>query len=88
MVLYTDKLNRTALTHAAMSGHAHVVTYFVNLGVDIDQTDTSGNAALHYAVGYGWYYCTRVLLDAGADPAVVNDWKVRFSLLVLYFFIY
>jgi len=62
--------------HAAMNGHAHVVSYLLNLGVDMDHSDTSGNTALHYAVGYGWYYCTKSLLDAGVDPAVVNDWKV------------
>ena len=62
---------------AAMSGHAHVASYLLNLGVDVDHSDTSGNTALHYAVGYGWYFCTKVLLDAGADPAVVNDWKVK-----------
>ena len=73
--------------HAAMSGHAHVVSYFLNLGIDMDQTDTSCNAVLHYAVGYGWYHCTKVLLDAGADPAVVNDWKVRFNLLVFVVFL-
>ena len=80
-----DKLHRTSLMHAAMNGHAHVVSYFLNLGVGMDQADTSGNTTLHYAVGYGWYYCTKILLDAGADPAVVNDWKVCLSLLSTYF---
>ena len=76
LMLVVDKLKRTALMHASMSGRAHVVSYLLNLGVDADHADTSGNTALHYAVGYGWYYCTKVLLSAGADPAVVNDWKV------------
>jgi len=65
--------------HASMNGHAHVASYLLNLGVDVDHSDTSGNTAFHYAVGYGWYHCTTALLHAGANPAVANDWKVRFQ---------
>jgi len=78
-----DKLNRTALMHAAMSGHAHIMSYLLNLGVTLDHIDSSGNTALHYAVGYGWYYCTKLLLDAGADPSIPNDWKVTIKLIYL-----
>ena len=62
--------------HAAMNGHAHIMSYLLNLGVDPNLVDTSGNAAIHYAVGYGWYFCTKVLLDAGADGNIANEWQV------------
>jgi ankyrin repeat protein len=52
------------------------MSYLLNLGVDIDQPDTSGNTPLHYAAGYGWYFCSKMLLDAGANPSIANDWKV------------
>jgi len=82
-VLYVDKLKRTALTQAAMNGHAHIASFLLNQGVNPDQQDTSGNTALHYAVGYGWYFCMKILLDAGANPSVPNEWKVCL-LLFLY----
>jgi len=60
-----------------MNGHTHIASYLLNLGVSVDDADSSGNTALHYAVGYGWYFSTKILLEAGADPSVANDWKVR-----------
>lgn len=66
-----------------MDGHAHIISYLLNLGVEIDTRDTSGNTPLHYAAGYGWYHCTRHLLDAGADPCIANDWKVSTVVFVL-----
>ena len=40
-----------------------------------------GNSALHYACAYGWYFCVKLLLEAGAQPDPSNDWKVSgFSL--------
>ena len=36
----------------------------------------TGNSALHYACAYGWYFCVKLLLEAGAKPDPSNDWKV------------
>ena len=39
-----------------------------------------GNSALHYACAYGWYFCVKLLLDAGAQSDPSNDWKVGIAL--------
>ncbi|CAB4067233.1 unnamed protein product [Lepeophtheirus salmonis] len=56
-----DKFKRSALTHA---------------GADPDRKDSSGNSNLHYACAYGWYHCAVVLLETGAVPDPVNEWKI------------
>ncbi len=63
--------------HAAMNGQAHVLSYLLNIGVDPNLVDSSGNAALHYAVAYGWYFCAKQLLDFGVDVNAANEWRVR-----------
>ena len=78
--LLPDKLKRTALTHAVMNGHTTVASYLLYLGADPNRADSSGNTLIHYAAGYGWQYCVKLLLDAGADPKKPNDWKVSFHL--------
>ena len=72
----SDKHKRSALTHSVMNGQAHVASFLLSLGSSPNQQDSSGNSPLHYAVGYGWYFCTKVLLAAGASPNTSNDWKV------------
>ena len=84
----SDKLKRTALIHACMSGQAHVVAYLLSLGANPNQADSSGNTCIHYAAAYGWYFCMKVLLESGADPNAPNDWKVSITLkAVIYSFI-
>ena len=60
-----------------MNGNAHVASYLLSLGANPDHADNSGNTCVHYAAAYGWYFCLKVLLDAGAQPNTPNDWKVR-----------
>lgn len=74
--ILSDKLKRTALIHAVRDGNANVVSYLLNRGADPNVTDSSGNRAIHYAAAYGWYFCLKALLDAGAEPDPPNDWKV------------
>ena len=62
--------------HAVMNGHTHIASYLLNLGANPNQADTSGNTCVHYAVAYGWYFCIKLLIEAGADANVPNDWKV------------
>lgn len=71
-----DKLRRTAVTHSIINGHAHVLSYLLKSGADPNDTDSSGNSLLHYAVAYGWWFCIKLLLDAGVSINVSNDWKV------------
>ena len=76
--VFTDKFKRTALIHAARDGSAHILSYLLARGSNANAADSSGNTVLHYAAAYGWYFCTRALLDAGAKPDEPNDWKVGF----------
>ena len=64
------------MIHAVQNGFANVASYLLSLGANPNQADSSGNTPIHYAAGYGWYFCLKVLLDAGADANTSNDWKV------------
>ena len=46
------------------------------MGASPNVVDSSGNSCLHYACAYGWFYSMRVILDAGANVNVANDWKL------------
>ena len=70
------KKGRNALIFAVKNGHAHVTAYLLHLGSNPDSQDTSGNKALHYACAYGWLGCARLLLQAGADETLENDWSM------------
>ena len=82
-------MKRTALTHAAMNGNTHLVSYFLSLGADPNHTDSSGNSVVHYAAAYGWFFCLKLLVaNGGANPNLANDWKVIRILFTTISFIY
>ena len=70
-----DKYKRTALTHAVINGAANVASYLLSLGADPNKVDTSGNSNLHYACAYGWWFCMKILIDAGAILDAQNSWR-------------
>lgn len=76
MFTVVDKLKRTPLIHAIMSGHTHIASYLISLGANVAAADSSNNTVVHYAAAYGWYFCLKLLLEAKADPSMSNDWKV------------
>jgi catalase (peroxidase I) len=63
---------RTALHKAAFFGHAHVVTYLVSLGVQINVQDGDGDTALHDAARLGHLPVVQALLQAGVDKSIFN----------------
>lgn len=85
--IYLDKKQRTALTHAIINGHANVTSYLLRLGANPNSTDSSGNTLVHYAAAYGWYYCMKLLIEAGASLNLPNDWKVNRDLCFKVFYI-
>ena len=44
--MVVDKLKKTALIHAVMSGHTHIASYLISLGASANVADTSGNDAM------------------------------------------
>ena len=71
-----DKYKRTALTHAVINGAANVASYLLSLGADPKKRDTSDNTNLHYACAYGWWFCMKVLIEAGAQLDAQNSWRI------------
>lgn len=71
-----DKYKKTALTHSIINGNANVASYLVSKGAAFDKPDSSMNTNLHYACAYGWYFCAKLLIDAGASPNAANEWKL------------
>lgn len=71
-----DRYKRTALTHAIMNGAADIASFLLSLGADPNRSDTSGNSNMHYACAYGWHFCTKVLIEAGAELNACNEWKL------------
>ena len=75
--LVVVKQNKTALMIAAQNGHYKVMAYLLRIGVNPNAQDSSLNTPIHYASAYGWYHCVQLLLEAGANPSVANNWKVN-----------
>lgn len=71
-----DRFQRTALIHSIMNGNCDLVSYLLRLGANPNATDSSGNSCLHYACAYGWHHAVKLLIDAGAQLNVVNDWRL------------
>ena len=57
---------------AAAWGQGNVLQMLLATGSNTDQVDTNGNTALLYAVQEGHVEIVKMLLLAGADPAVEN----------------
>lgn len=62
----------TALMKAVKSNDTAAATRLVTEGVDVDQTDPSGDAPLIMAAYLGHTEIVGLLLEAGADVAVVD----------------
>lgn len=59
-----------------MNGHEPITAFLLRKGADPNSLDSSRHTPLHYASGYGWWYCVKLLLQAGADTKILNDSKV------------
>lgn len=76
MPIFAHFQNRTAIFHAVINGHAHVLSYLLRLGINPEVKDSSGNGLAHYAAAYGWYFCLKLLIEAGCDVVKGNDWQL------------
>ena len=75
-VLSKDKYKRSALIMAVRNGNSKIVNLLLRKGALWNDSDSSGNTALHYAAAYGWKECAEQLIKAGADTNASNNWKI------------
>ncbi|OMP66655.1 M48 family metallopeptidase [Domibacillus epiphyticus] len=64
--------NVTDLMDAASSGDTDTVAQMIESGAEIDELDSEGDSALHYALYSEQTETAEQLLEAGADPNVEN----------------
>ena len=62
-VLMTDNDGCTALHHSARNGSYELVTFFVDIGTDINLEDNLGRNCLHFAALYGHLNLCKILVD-------------------------
>lgn len=66
-VIYTSKLNSTALIQAAKNGHANVVIELIKAGANVNQSTDLGYTALIEAATQGHVDVVKELIKAGAN---------------------
>ena len=73
-----DKFKRTALIHAVIGGHPHIVAELLRRGASINAApDSSGNTAAHYACAYAWQSQLRLLEKAEPECLTqINAWHL------------
>lgn len=72
-----DKKKRTPLIHAMLNGQMHTAAMLLALGANLFNADSSGNTAAHYAAGYGFLDCLKLLASIDEEIlAKANDWQL------------
>ncbi|VUC24921.1 unnamed protein product [Clonostachys rosea] len=66
----------TVLNAAVLDGNLDVVTYFIDSGVDLEDTE-DGMTPLHHAVKGGYLEMTDLLLEKGANIEAVDSEQLR-----------
>ncbi|CAG0907674.1 unnamed protein product, partial [Cyprideis torosa] len=63
----------TALAHAAVKGHTHVMEILLAAGAQVDARDSYGHTPLQWACMKGSLEGVRLLIDHGADWTLADD---------------
>jgi len=63
----------SALSDAAMRGHAETCALLLAHGAHLDSRRVDGKTALHCAAEEGYEHVVRLLLEAGADPLALEE---------------
>lgn len=78
LIDHKNNLEQTPLMFACQYGAVEVAEVFsidkrlLIMGVKVNDLDSEGSAALHYATAWGHQSITRLLLEKGADPKAKN----------------
>ena len=78
-----DKFGRSALMLAVMNGALQVSSILLAKGAPYDLPDKSTNHPLHYACAYGYPELIDLLMEAGCDPNLKNDWGLNATTVAL-----
>lgn len=78
-----DKFGRSALILAVMNGAYQVASILLAKGAPFDLPDKSTNHPLHYACAYGYPELIDLLMEAGCDPNLKNDWGLNATTVAL-----
>jgi hypothetical protein len=62
----------TALMFCAMGGHVDLIDMLLKKGAKVDRLDLQRRSALHYASWHGRHQAAARLLEAGANPNLVD----------------
>lgn len=63
----SDRTGRTALHHAAFSGHCELVELLIKNGASVNAFDKRDRRALHWAAYMGHEAVVKILLQSGAE---------------------
>jgi hypothetical protein len=63
-----------ALHYAVFNGHTEMANYLIGRGAEVNARSPNGSTPLMMAAREGREDMTKVLLEAGGDPKVRNDW--------------
>ena len=72
-----DKFGRTALVLSVMNGNYKITNLLLKRGAPYNLPDKSKNYPMHYAAAYGQQDILEILMEAGADPNVMNSWNIN-----------
>ncbi|MEV5708729.1 ankyrin repeat domain-containing protein [Actinoallomurus sp. NPDC052274] len=73
--LATSEAGQTPLSHAASRGTAEITELLIaTKQVDLDSRDKAGVSPLHYASRHGHIDPVRLLLEAGANPNITENY--------------
>ena len=64
----------TALMVAARCGWTELIPVLLAAGAQIDAVDANRDTALHYATQFKQHACVQLLLNAGANPNLLDQW--------------
>jgi ankyrin repeat protein len=61
---------------AAQNGHSSICKILVGKGCNLNAQNGKGNTGIHMAIGYDYYECAKIIMDAGGDIMIMNEAEI------------